>query len=290
VVVTVAAVGVNPVDTYIRSGGYGKRPLPYTPGSDAAGTVESVGDGVTGYRPGDRVYLAGTITGAYAEKTLCSASQVRPLPGRLSFAQGAGVHVPYYTALYGLDYRAKARPGETVLVHGASGGVGIAAVQLARAAGLTVIGTAGSEAGRTLVAKQGAHHVFDHGKEGYLDEITNVNDGKGVNIILEMLANINLAKDLSILAQKGRIVVIGSRGPIEIDPRQTMVKDSSILGMSLANASESDLKQLHAALGAGLANGTLTPIISKEIPLAEALRAHHAIMEPGARGKIVLVP
>jgi NADPH2:quinone reductase len=290
VVITVAAVGVNPVDTYIRSGGYGKRPLPYTPGSDAAGTVETVGEGVAGFRPGDRVYLAGTITGAYAEKTLCNASQVCPLPGRLSFAQGAGVHVPYYTALYGLDHRAKARPGETVLVHGASGGVGLAAVQLARAAGLIVIGTAGSEVGRTLVAKQGAHHVFDHGKDGYLDEIKTVTEGKGINIILEMLANINLAEDLSILAQKGRVVVIGSRGPIEIDPRQTMVKDSSILGMSLANASESDLKQLHAALGAGLANGTLTPIISQEIPLAEAPRAHHAIMEPGARGKIVLIP
>ena len=290
VVVTVKAVGVNPVDTYIRSGGYGKRPLPYTPGSDAAGIVESVGSGVTGVGTGDRVYLTGTLTGAYAEKALCNAAQVRPLPARLSFAQGAGVHVPYYTALYGLDHRAKARPGETVLVHGASGGVGLAAVQFARAAGLTVIGTAGSEAGRTLIREQGAHFVFDHGKEGYLDEIKAVTDGKGMDIVLEMLANVNLAKDLGLLAQKGRVVVIGSRGPIEIDPRQTMVKDSSILGMSLANASESDLKHLHAALGAGLANGTLTPIISQEIPLAEAPRAHSAIMESGARGKIVLIP
>lgn len=290
IVVTVKAIGVNPVDTYIRSGGYGKRPLPYTPGSDAAGTVEAVGEGVTSVIAGNRVYLAGTITGAYAEKALCSAAQVRPLPQRLSFAQGAGIHVPHYTAYYGLFDRAKAKPGETVLVHGASGGVGLAAVQIARAAGLTIIGTAGSEAGRQLVAEQGAQHVFDHGKDGYLDEIKALAGGKGVGLILEMLANVNLAKDLTLLAQKGRVVVIGSRGPIEIDPRLTMGKDSSILGMSLMNATESDMARLHAALGAGLANGTLTPIVAQEIPLAEAPRAHKAIMESGARGKIILIP
>lgn len=290
VVVKVEAAGVNPVETYIRSGGYGKRPMPYTPGSDAAGTVESVGEGVTSVKIGDRVYLAGTITGAYAEKALCSTAQVRALPERLSFAQGAGIHVPYYTAYYGLFDRAKAQAGEAVLVHGASGGVGLAAVQIARAAGLTVIGTAGSEAGLKLVAEQGAHYVFDHRKDGYLDQIKALNGGKGVSLILEMLANVNLAKDLGLLAQKGRVVVIGSRGPIEIDPRQTMGKDSSILGMSLMNATETDIFRLHAALGAGLANGTLTPIIAQEIPLAEAPRAHQAIMESSARGKIVLIP
>lgn len=290
VLVTVEAVGVNPVDAYIRSGGYGKRPLPYTPGSDAAGTVESVGDGVTTIKAGDRVYLAGTITGAYAEKALCTASQVRPLPSRLSFAQGAGVHVPYYTARYGLYERAKALPDETLLVHGASGGVGLAAVQIARAAGLTVFGTAGSDAGRRLVAGLGANHVLDHTREGYLDEIKALTGGKGVDVVLEMLANVNLAKDLGVVAQNGRVVVIGSRGPVEIDPRTTMVKNSAILGMSLANATEGETAQLHAAVGAGLANGTLTPIIAQEIALADAPRAHEAVMASGARGKIVLIP
>ncbi len=290
VLVQVEAVGVNPVDAYIRSGGYGKRPLPYTPGSDAAGTVEAVGEGVTTMKAGDRVYLAGTMTGAYAEKALCTAAQARHLPSRLSFAQGAGVHVPYYTAYYGLYDRAKARPGETLLVHGASGGVGLAAVQIAGAAGLTIIGTAGSEKGRRLVAEQGAHHVLDHGKDGYLDEIKALTGGKGVDAVLEMLANVNLAKDLGLLAQNGRVVVIGSRGPIEIDPRQTMTKNSAILGISLANATERETAQLHAAVGAGLANGTLTPIVAQEIPLADAPRAHEAIMAPGAHGKIVLIP
>lgn len=290
VLVTVEAIGVNPVDTYIRAGGYGKRPLPYTPGSDAAGIAEAVGEGVTTIKPGDRVYLAGTITGAYAEKALCKASQVRPLPPRLSFAQGAGVHVPYYTAYYGLYDRAKALPGEVLLVHGASGGVGLAAVQIAQAAGLMIIGTAGSDAGRRLVAEQGAHHVLDHTQEGYLDEIKALTGGNGVDSVLEMLANVNLAKDLGLMAQNGRVVVIGSRGPVEIDPRLTMDKNSAILGMSLMNATEVDMTRLHAAVGAGLANGTLTPIIAQEIPLVDAPRAHQAVMAPGARGKIVLTP
>ena len=289
ILVAVRAVGVNPVDTYIRSGGYGKRPLPYTPGSDAAGTVEAVGEGVTAVI-GDRVYLAGTITGAYAEKALCTAAQVRPLPARLSFAQGAAVYVPYYTAFYSLFNRAGALPGEALLIHGASGGVGIAAVQIARAAGLMVIGTAGTEAGRRLVADQGAQHVLDHTREGYGDEIRALTGGKGVAIILEMLANVNLAKDLGFLAQAGRVVVVGSRGPIEIDPRLMMTESSSILGMSLGNATEAETVRLHAALGAGLANGTLAPVIAQEIPLADAPRAHEAVMASGARGKIVLVP
>jgi len=288
VLVRVEAIGINPVDTYIRSGSYGKRPLPYTPGSDAAGTVEIVGEGVLAVKAGDRVYLAGTITGAYAEKALCTAAQVRPLPAQLSFAQGAAVHVPYYTAYFGLHNRARALPGEVLLVHGASGGVGLAAVQIARAAGLTVIGTAGSERGRRLVADQGAHHVLDHTQEGYLDEIKALTGGKGVHVILEMLANINLPKDLGALAQDGRVVIIGSRGPVEIDPRLTMVKNSSILGMSLANATETETARLHAALGAGLANGTLVPVVAQEFPLADAPRAHEAIMASGAHGKIVL--
>ena len=288
VLVRVEAIGINPVDTYIRSGSYGKRPLPYTPGSDAAGTVEIVGEGVLAVKAGDRVYLAGTITGAYAEKALCTAAQVRPLPAQLSFAQGAAVHVPYYTAYFGLHNRARALPGEVLLVHGASGGVGLAAVQIARAAGLTVIGTAGSERGRRLVADQGAHHVLDHTQEGYLDEITALTGGKGVHVILEMLANINLPKDLGALAQDGRVVIIGSRGPVEIDPRLTMVKNLSILGMSLSNATETETARLHAALGAGLANGILVPVVAQEFPLADAPRAHEAIMASGAHGKIVL--
>ena len=288
--VKLKAVGVNPVDAYIATGSYGQRPLPYTPGSDAAGTIDALGEGVSGFALGQRVYTAGTLTGAYAEKALCRPSQLQPLPNRLSFAQGAAIHVPYYTAYYGLHLRAGAKPGETVLVHGASGGVGLAAVQIAHAAGLTVVGTAGSDKGKAAVSEAGADHVLDHTQPGYLDEVKTLMGGKGPDIILEMLANVNLAKDLGVIAQNGRVVVIGSRGTTEIDPRQTMQRNSSILGMSLMNATEADLTQLHAALGAGFANGTLNPVVAREFSLADAPAAHEAIMEPGAFGKIVLIP
>jgi NADPH2:quinone reductase len=291
VVIRVNAIGVNPVDAYIRSGQYPSKPsLPYTPGMDAAGVVESIGDGVTGVAIGDGVYVAGTISGAYAQQTLCEESQVHRLPPQITFEQGAAVGVPYATAYRALFQRAEARAGEVVLVHGATGGVGTAAVQLARAAGLRVIATGGTEKGRINVAEQGAHHALDHHAPDYLDSVLALTGGKGVNVVLEMLANVNLAKDLGILAKYGRVVVIGSRGPIEIDPRATMGRDSSILGMTLMNVNDQDRATIHAALIAGLENGTLKPIVGKEMPLAEAARAHEVVMQPGAFGKIVLIP
>lgn len=180
--------------------------------------------------------------------------------------------------------------GETVLVHGASGGVGIAAVQLASAAGLNVIGTAGNKDGLELVRAQGANHVLNHHSTGYLDKISDLTCGKGIDIILEMLANVNLDKDLGVVATNGRIVVIGSRGRVEIDPRAAMGKEANILGMTLFNASERELACMHAAFGAGLKNGTLRPIVSRELPLTDAAVAHHAVIEASTLGKIVLLP
>lgn len=294
VLVRVRAAGVNPVDTYIRSGTYARLPeLPYTPGSDGAGIVESVGPSVSEFRVGDRVYIAGTAAGpygAYAELALSEAPQVHLLPANTSFAQGAAIGVPFATAYRAIFQRAHAIAGETVLVHGASGGVGVAAVQLARAHGMTVIGTAGTERGLQLVREQGAHHILDHRTAGYLDQLMALTGGRGVNVIVEMAAHINLDKDLAVLAPRGRVVVVGSRGRIEIDPRQTMGRDAAVLGMVLFNAPAEEIASLHAALVAGLANGTLRPVVGRELPLVEAPRAHEAVMAAGAFGKIVLIP
>jgi len=291
VVVRVRAVGVNPVDTYMRSGVYPRKPaLPYTPGTDSAGTVESVGTGVTRFRPGDRVYTATTLSGAYAEQALCDAALVFPLPAHVSFAQGAAMHVPYATAFRALFHRARAQGGETVLIHGASGGVGVAAVQLARAAGLSVTATAGTDRGKQLVMAEGAHQVLDHASAKHFEEALSATGGRGYDIILEMLANVNLGRDLGILALKGRVVVVGNRGTAEINARDIMTRDGAILAMSLWNATPLELTSIHAALVAGLENRSLRPVIGQEIPLAEAVRAHVAVMETGAYGKIVLVP
>lgn len=291
VLVRVRAAGVNPVDTYIRSGVHAVKPaLPYTPGLDAAGEVEAVGEGVTRFQTGQRVYTAGSLTGTYAELTLCEESQCHPLPERVTFAQGAGIFTPYATAYRALFQRANAKPGETVLVHGASGGVGTAAVQLARAAGLRVVGTAGTEEGRRLVSEQGAHEVLDHRAPDYLGQLGGLTGGRGVDVVLEMLANVNLDRDLGVLAKGGRVVVIGSRGPVEINPRQAMTRDAAILGMTLFNTSPQELQGIHAALGAGLEAGTLRPVVGRELSLAEAARAHEEVLKPGAYGKIVLIP
>lgn len=289
VLVRVHAAGVNPYDTYMRAGTYAiKPPLPYTPGSDAAGIVEAVGEGVKSIKPGDRVYTARTVSGAYAEYSLALESQVHPLPAKIAFSQGAGIWVPYGTAYFALHHSAEARASETVLVHGASGGVGIAATQMARAMGLTVFGTAGTQKGLDLVKREGAYQTFDHSKSGYLDEIMKASGGRGMDIILEMLANVNLANDLKLLAQRGRVIVIGNRGEITINPRDIMGRRASVRGFTLWGITPEEEKQIHAGIIVGLENGTLRPVVGKELPLAEAARAHKEILEPGAHGKIAL--
>jgi len=291
VVVRISAAGVNPVETYIRAGLYPRKPtLPYTPGTDAAGPVESVGSGVSRIKPGDRVYLAGSISGTYAQQSLCDETSVHLLPSHVSFAQGAAMNIPYATAYRALFQRAQAHGGETVLINGASGGVGIAAVQLARAAGLRVIGTASSDRGKQLVETEGAHEVLDHKDPVHFEKALALTAERGFDVILEMLANVNLAKDLTILAPRGRVVVVGSRGNVEINPRDAMTRDGSILAMSLWNATPQELASTHAALVAGLENKTLRPVIRHEIPLSEAARAHEVVMEAGSYGKIVLIP
>jgi NADPH2:quinone reductase len=290
VTIRVRAAGVNPVDTYIRAGAYARKPsLPYSPGTDVGGVVHATGPDVTRLRAGDRVY-AHAVVGGYAEVALCEEWQAHPLTTNATFQQGAAIGVPYATAWRALLMRAQARPGESVLVHGASGGVGIASLQIARAHGMRIIGTAGSQDGIALVHKQGAHHVLNHREADYLQQVPSLTGGSGVDVVLEMLANVNLDRDLDVLALHGRVVVIGNRGRIEIDPRKAMGRDGTILGMTLFNATRADLEEIHAGIVAGLENGSLSPVIGKELPLADAPKAHVAVMESGALGKIVLVP
>jgi len=291
VVVRVHAAGVNPVDGYVRSGTYAVRPkLPYIPGFDGAGEIDRVGAAGTTWKPGDRVYIAASRDGTYAERVVCAAALVHRLPANVSFAQGASLGVPYATAYRALFHRAKAKPGETVLIHGATGGVGIAAVELARAHGLQVIGSGGTDKGLDLVREHGAHVLVNHRAPKYTDDIMAATGGRGVDVIVEMLANVNLDRDLTLLAKHGRVVVVGNRGRIDINPRDAMGRDAAILGMTLLNATPEDLVEIHSALVAGLENGTLKPVVGRTMPLADAARAHEAIMEPGAFGKIVLEP
>ncbi|CAN9503416.1 unnamed protein product [Ophioblennius macclurei] len=290
VLIRVHACGVNPVETYIRAGTYGeKRSLPFILGTDAAGVVESVGEGVTSVKAGDRVFTTATETGSYAEFTVASEDSVHKLHSALDFTQGAAIGIPYFTAHRALVHKAHAKAGETVLIHGASGGVGLAACQLGRAMGLTVFGTAGTSEGMKLILKNGAHAAFNHREMGYSDKIMKATEGKGVNVIVEMLSNSNLNTDLQLVARGGRITVIGARGPIEISPVDTMTKECNIMGVLIFYATPEEMKESAAMLYSGMEAGWMRPVIAAKYSLEKAAQAHHDIIEsPGAAGKVVL--
>lgn len=289
VLIRVHACGTNPVETYMRSGTYARKPnLPWTPGNDVAGVIEQVGQHVTTFKKGDRVFTCGTVSGGYAEYTIAAGDTVYPLPNSLSYKQGSAIGTPYFTAYRALMQKGQAKAGETVLVHGASGGVGTATCQIARALGMRVLGTAGTPEGMRLVEKSGAHRAFNHRQIGYTDIIESYTGSAGVNVIIEMLSNVNLARDLRLLSVAGRVVVVGCRGSIEINPRETMAKESSIIGISLSSATKKELQETVATLLAGMEVGWLRPVVGSEFPLDKAALTHELIMQGGALGKMIL--
>jgi NADPH2:quinone reductase len=295
VIVDVHAAGINPADTYMRNGTYSIVPeLPYIPGGDAGGVISAVGVGVETHSVGDRVFvgtaLSFDLTGCYAEKVKRKASEVMRLPEGVSFAEAAAFGVSYTTAHYALFERGGAIAGETVFIHGATGSVGTSAIQLAKRAGLTVIGSGGTTNGLDLIRAEGADHVVDHSKEHYFDKVTQLTGGNGPELILEMLANVNLAVDMDLAARFGRIVIIGNRGEVTINPRVAMMKELDIRGIALWNATAEQVALMMEDILNGVAEGKVRPIIGRQMPLAEAAAAHVTVLEPGAYGKIVLVP
>ena len=291
VLVRLHAIGVNPVDTYIRSGAYGKLPeLPYTPGFDGAGIVEACGANVRGLRRGASVFVSGSLTGTYAEACLCLPSQVHPLPPGASAEMGACLGIPYGTAGYALFHRAKVRRGQSVLIHGATGGVGTAAVQLAKRAGLRVLGTYGSESGRSLLLELGVDATFNHHQPEYESEILEFTQGSGVDLILEMAAHVNLGRDLTLLGKGGVICVIGSRGLVQIQPRELMVRDADIRGLIWFNAPKGVVGKVFGDFYSALADGSIRPVIRRSFPLSSAAEAHELQMTRGSLGKLVLIP
>jgi len=290
VMVRVVVAGINPVETYIREGQYPRLPeLPYTPGSDAAGYVQQCGRNVTSLKVGDRVFVTGTTnSGSYAQYIVTEATYVFPLHPRLSFAQGASLGVPFFTAYKALILRAETKPGETVLIHGASGAVGTAAVQIARALGATVVGTAGTKDGMDVVSRCGAHHVFNHNHKSYEKKMVD-HLGTGFDVIIEHLANINLGHDLGMLKEHARVMVVGCRGGVNINPRHLMLPEASIRGVALGTSTPPEWAQMGAAIVAGIESGWVNPVINKEYAMEEVQQVHYDIIHSkGAKGKLVL--
>lgn len=288
------AAGVNPNETYIRTGTYSFYipELPYTPGFDGAGVVDAIGEGVTHLNVGDRVFVAALLakrnTGTYAQKVVCDANAVHRLPESISYEKGASLGIPALTAYRALFHRAKIKPGENVLIHGASGGVGLLAVQMAKGFGATVIGTASTDEGKALVKASGATHVLDHITEDSIDKIKSLTNGRGPDVIIEFLADVNLETDLKVIAPYGRIVVVGNRGSIEINPRLAMMKEADILGLALWNALPDEYQESLHAIEAFLESGILHPVIKGVLALEDAEKAHEQIIHNKAQGKIVL--
>lgn len=289
VLINVKAIGVNPVETYIRSGTYPKKPsLPYTPGSDAAGIIVEVGQQVSHLSVGDRVYTVSSVSGSYAEQMISFAEDVYSLSDQLSFAEGACIGIPYYTAYQALIHKARAVPGETILIQGASGGVGLACLQIAKWKGYRVIATAGSKEGRSLIEKEGADLVLDHYDDARFEKVMDYTKGQGVQIVLEMLSNANLGRDLEILALFGRVIVIGCRDRVEINPRLMMSKDTSIVGMTIFNVTPNEKQMMMRDLSDGFDQGKLRPQVGYKYKLSEAAIAHSDILKNKAVGKRIL--
>jgi NADPH2:quinone reductase len=292
IVVRIHAAGVNPVETYRRSGTppYDLGPLPYTPGSDGAGEVVAVGPDVSKWKLGDRVYLfAPKGSGTYAEFCLCDQNSAFRLPDNISYEQGAALGIPYATAHRALFGKANIQTGEFVFVHGATGGVGVAAIQLALAHGCKVGGSAGSSQGEAFLESLGVRYTTNHHTLDYMSDVLGMTCGRGCDVVLEMLANENLNADPQIMAPYGRIVIIGNRGKTEVNPRDWMGKDLSIHAMTLFNTPVPQLQEIHNDLAAKLESGAIKPVISRCFPLEEAAKAHDAVSTSGKSGKVLLL-
>lgn len=293
VLIKVVYAGVNPVETYIREGQYSKLPeLPYTPGSDAAGYVQQIGKNVSHLKVGDRVFVGGASngsnSGSYAEFIVADSTYVFPLHPRLSFAQGASLGVPFFTAYKALILRAQTKPGEKVLIHGASGAVGTAAVQIARALGAVVVGTAGTKEGMDVVSGCGAHHVFNHNHKNYEKKMVE-HLGSGFDVIIEHLANVNLGHDIQMLREGARVMIVGCRGSVSINPRHLMAPEARVQGVALGSSSAGEWTEMGAAIVAGVEAGWVNPVINREYSLDQVAQVHYDIIHSkGAKGKLVL--
>ena len=294
-VVRVEAAAVNMFDLTVREGRFkGPLPLPKTIGSDGAGVVEQAGADVEGPRAGDEVMFTGLgigLQGSYAEYAIVLPVQAVPKPAGLAFTDAAAMGLVFPTALYALTRRAGLQPGETVLVQGAAGGVGSAAVQLARALGARVLATVLEAEHVDQVRGLGADEVVRWDEPEAVDRIKELTEGRGVDVVLEIAASDNLAADLGLVAKGGRIAVVGGGSAAEaaVPFGAASGVDASLLYLSSSNAGRAGMAQMLREVGDMVARGEVRPVVCEVLPLSEAGRAHRRLLEPHF-GKIVLAP
>lgn len=295
VLIDVHAASINYPDTLMVQGLYQvKPPLPFTPGAEFAGVVAAVGDGVRHLKVGDRV-AASTGTGAFAEQAVADASRVLPLPEGMDFDAGASFVLAYGTSLHALQTIAKLQPGETLLVLGAAGGVGIAAVQIAKAMGARVIAAASSDAKRTLAREAGADETVDYTQPEWRREVERLTGGNGADVVYDAVGGDYAEPALRATAWRGRYLVVGfAAGEIPRLPLNlALLKERAILGVFWGAAMARDPKQLLAdlkQLAGWFAEGRVTPPVTERVPLSGAADAMSRLAGRDAMGKLVVRP
>lgn len=289
----VHAAGINFADTLFRQGQYLMKPnLPDIPGLEAAGVVDAVGPGVSGLQPGMRVTAIGVKT--YAEYCAVSAAQVMPLPDHVNYEEGAAFPIQTLTAYHMLHTAHQTTSGQTVVVHSAAGGVGIVAVQIAKAAGARVIGTVSSNSKFDLVKQYGADEVVNYTTTDFSEEVLKLTDKRGADLILDAVGKPTLEKGVKCLAPFGHLILYGRAGGIP-EPLQLMSlfqKSAKVSGFVLYTVSSMPDKHKEGIERSFqlMQEGKLKLLIGKSYPLADAAEAHRHMESRGSVGKLVLVP
>ena len=293
--VEVRAAGCNFFDILLVQGRYQvKPPFPFVPGGEIAGVVREVGSGVTGFAAGDRV-LAGVPIGGYAERASIPAALAHPMPESMSFEEGAAFPIVYPTSYAGLVYRAGLRPGETLLVHAAAGGVGLAAVQIGKALGARVIATAGGHDKLHVAHEAGADILIDYTDEDFVERVKEFTHGRGADVIYDSVGGDVFDRSLKCIAWNGRLLVIGfASGKIpSVAANRILLKNISVVGLhwgAYARYEPARVPETFAALFRLYEEKKIRPVIFDRYPLERASDALAALGGRKSYGKVVLCP
>jgi NADPH2:quinone reductase len=291
--VKVHVIGLNYIDVYYRTGLY-KAALPFTPGMEAAGVVDAVGENVRSVAPGERVAYAMNL-GAYGEYALASAWQLVKLPEEVDFSTGAGVMLQGMTAHYLTHSTFPLQSGQTALVHAAAGGVGLLLIQIAKLIGARVIGTVSTDEKAALARTAGADHVIRYDRADFEAEVKKITDGRGVEVVYDSVGSATFEKSLNSLTRRGTMVLFGqASGPVPpVDLNILSAKGSIYItrpSLTHYTSTPEELNWRAGDLFKWIAEGKLKLRIDRTFPLSEAARAHQALEARETKGKVLLVP
>lgn len=293
VLIQMKAAGINPVDVAIRAASHPYAKLvtpPYIPGAEAAGDVVAVGPGVQGFKPGQRVF-GRALGGGYAGLVLLDARGAAELPARYSYAEGACITVAFGTAWNALVIKARVGPGETVLIQGGAGGVGMAAIQIARRLGCRVFATVSSKEKADFCRRMGAEETIHYKSEDFAARCLELTGGRGVDVIVELAACDNFDKDMDAIRVDGRVIVVGTgtgKGPkAEFRVPAVMTRDAQVLGLAAINLVPK-MPEVLRRFGALLQDGSLQIHVDRRVQLTEANEAHDLVLSGKFLGKVVI--